>query len=185
MESEFSDTDAIAALCTDQPQRFSAFVSHYQYPLFGFLGRLGFSQADAEDLAQDIFLRAWKYRHTFNPDKARPSTWLFTIARNTAINLFNQRRPELAETNETAAIADPLAQPDRGLQRQQQQQLLSGALAQLPLDDRCAIALFYLNDLSSAQSASVMQCSVAAFKTRLSRARSKLKAILISMDALQ
>ena len=61
---------------------FAELVAHYQRPLFGYLGRMGQSQAAAEDLAQETFLRAWTSLGSYDPARAAFSTWLFTIARN-------------------------------------------------------------------------------------------------------
>ncbi|MEM7255845.1 MAG: RNA polymerase sigma factor [Pseudomonadota bacterium] len=182
MESNFSNTDAIAALHADDPHLFRPFVEHFQHPLFGFLGRMGFSQSDAEDLAQEVFLKAWRYRASYSPDKAQPSTWLFTIARNTAIDRLKKNAGYSLSHGDAEIPAEPTPHPEHQLQQCQSQQQLAIAIRQLPINDRCAIALFYMNDLSVAQAASVMQCSDTAFKTRLSRARSKLKAILQAMD---
>lgn len=184
MESQFSSAEAVATLASDDPELFRAFVDHYQHPLFGFIGRMGFSQADAEDLAQDIFLKAWRYRASYNPDKARPSTWLFTIARNTAIDKLQAAAKEHTATTETEPAASSAHQPDYQLQQHQAGATLSQALLRLSIEDRCAIALFYTEEMSGAQAASIMQCNASAFRTCLSRAREKLKAILLSMDAI-
>ena len=185
MESNFSNAQAIAALAADDPQLFRPFVEHFQHSLFGFLGRMGFSQADAEDLAQEVFLKAWRYRASYSPDKARASTWLFTIARNAAFDKLKNSAADFSSLDDAQPTADQRLQPEHQLQQSQAKRQLSQALLQLPADDRCAIALFYIEDLSGAQAASVMQCSITAFKTRLSRARNKLKTILLAMDATQ
>ncbi len=193
MESKFTSADAVAALSTDitgedsqdsSAQRFGAFVEHYQHAVFGFLGRMGFSQADSEDIAQEVFLKAWRYRRSYNPQKAQPSTWLFTIARNAAISKFSSKRAVEVPLDTVDIAAETQHQPERQLQNEQTRLALAKALRQLPLDDRCAIALFYIDDLSSADAASILQCKTATFKTRLSRARNKLKLILDDRDEM-
>lgn len=192
MESKFSTADAVAALSvdrlsndtqeTDNRQLFSAFIEHYQHGVFGFLGRMGFSQTEAEDLAQEVFLKVWRYRASYNPQKAQPSTWLYAIVRNTALNKLRSTRGDHTELSELEIAADKQFQPEQQLQRQQTQKKVSAAINKLSPDDRCAIALFYLDDLTGDQAANILQCSTAAFKTRLSRARNKLKNILNTMD---
>lgn len=183
MESEFSNADAIDALSTNDPSQFRCFIEHYQHSLFGFLGRMGLSQPDAEDVAQEVFFRAWRYRASYKPDKASPSTWLFTIARNTALDFLkkNHLAPHASEDIENIH-ASTEQQPECQIQQQQQRDELATALRLLTLEDRCAIALFYLEELSNAQAATVMSCSNAAFRTRLSRARDKLKIIVSKSD---
>ncbi len=185
MESKFSNTDAVSALSANDPQRFRVVVEQYQHSLFGFLGRMGFTQTDAEDIAQDVFLKVWRYRASYNPAKALVSTWLFTIARNTALSKLQSYKPAQVPLHEVELKAAVRHQPEQVLSQQQSQQTLLSAIQQLPVDDRSAIALFYIDELSVAQAADILQCSTSAFKTRLSRARNKLKTIFDELDDTQ
>jgi RNA polymerase sigma-70 factor (ECF subfamily) len=185
MESEFSNTDIAASLNADNPQQFRAVVEHFQHAVFGFLGRMGFTQADAEDIAQEVFLKVWRYRASYNPAKAQVSTWLFTIARNTAITKLQQTGNAHVCIEDIEVSANSDSQPEQQLLQHQQQQTLLRAIHRLPVDDRSAIALFYINDLTTAQAADVLECSVGTFKTRLSRARNKLKVIFDELDKSQ
>ena len=74
-----------AALRAGDRSAYAALIRLYQGPLFGFLGRMGFSQALAEEIAQEAFLRAWQNFHQFDPSRAQFVTWLFAIARNLAL----------------------------------------------------------------------------------------------------
>jgi len=67
-------------------QAFAPLVERYQRSLFSYLGRMGFSQAQAEDLAQETFIRAWQHLGQYDAHRAEFSTWLFTIARRLALN---------------------------------------------------------------------------------------------------
>ena len=67
-------------------QAYAPIVAHFQRPLFGYLGRMGLTQAQAEDLAQETFLRAWQALAQYDPQQAAFSTWLFTIAHRLALN---------------------------------------------------------------------------------------------------
>jgi len=80
------------------PEAFSALVARYQDSLFAYLGRMGFSQAVCEELAQEAFLRAWINRDKYNADKASAATWLFTIARNLALSALTQMQ-QRGDTN--------------------------------------------------------------------------------------
>ena len=60
---------------------FEGLVRRYQRPLFHYLGRMGLTTAETEELAQETFLRAFRHLKAFEPNRARFSTWLFTIAR--------------------------------------------------------------------------------------------------------
>lgn len=164
-------------------QAFAELVRHFQGPLFGFLGRLGMNQAQAEDLAQDTFIRAWRHLPQFDPQRAQFSTWLFTIAKNLALNELSRANrqqelptnPEHAEGLETESEAPG---PEQALELAQRKALLNQALAQLAFDDRSALALAYVQGLELGAIASIENCSLAAIKTRLHRAKRKLRNIL-------
>lgn len=164
---------------------FAELVTRYQGPLFGFLGRMGFGQAQAEDLAQETFLRAWQHLAQYDAQRAQFSTWLFAIARNLAIN----ERGRAAGRNETwegqAPIDMPSDQPEplelmEGAERRQQ---LHCALIQLPVADRCVLALAYISELDIASIARIENCTAGAVKTRLHRARKRLSEILENLHA--
>jgi len=160
-------------------QAFAKLVEMHQGPLFGFLGRMGCPQAQAEDLAQETFLRAWTQLHRYQPDRAQFNTWLFTIARNLACNALQSA----AHRHETSGEALPEITclqpgPEHTLDQLQQNARLQAALRQLPLADRSALALVYVQDLPLADVARIEGDSLAAIKTRLHRAKQRLRALL-------
>ncbi len=124
-------------------QAFSEIVRHYQRPLFGFLGRMALSQAHAEDVAQETFLRAWRNIGEYRPELAEFSTWLFTIARNLALNDLSRtanQRELPAQEDRHEPVCEEL-QPIEQLVIGEQNKNLYVALRQLPLPDRSALAL--------------------------------------------
>ncbi len=159
---------------------FAQLVAHYQGPLFGFLGRMGFAQAQAEDLAQESFLRAWRHLHNYDAQRAEFSTWLFSIARNLALNEWKRaaHQNEVWEGHAPADAASTAPTPPELLERKQQQAQLQAALALLAVADRCVLALAYISELDMASIARIEACSLAAVKTRLYRARQRLLEIL-------
>lgn len=173
----------IAELQSDDPVVFGRFVKRHQQLVFGLLGRMGFSQAEAEDLAQDTFLRVWQYRKSYQPDRAKISTWLCTITRNIALNEIEKksRRPGGSEKDADTIIAtDSASIPEHQAALQQGIKQLNDSLHALNTDERSAIALHYAEELSASDAALVMGCSSGAFRTRLTRARKKLQKILNS-----
>lgn len=161
-------------------QAFAGVVALYQRSLFGFLGRMGLSQGTAEEIAQETFLRAWNNLHRYEPCTAEFSTWLFAIARNLAINELERaaNRREIAISDDIPEPACESLQPPEALALRQQQRHLQQALRQLPLADRSVLALAYLHELELAAIARIESCSVGAVKTRLHRAKEKLKKLL-------
>lgn len=163
---------------------FAVLVMRYQGPLFGFLGRMGFGQAQAEDLAQETFLRAWQSLGQYDAQRGEFSTWLFTIARNLALNhrQLAASRHEVWEGNTSNGmpIDMPSAEPEPAdlLALAQQREQLRRALGQLPAADRCVLALAYISELDIASIARIEGCTAGAVKTRLHRARTRLSEIL-------
>lgn len=175
---------ALLARITDgDTNAFAQLVDRYQRPLFSFLGRMGLTQAQAQDLAQDTFLRAWSQLHRYDPTRAQFSTWLYTIARNLAVDaLHAQSRYQRFDGHGSAEAAMEVAceqpNPMQSLALKQKQQQLQSALRQLPMADRSALALVYVHDLSLTDVARIEGDSLSAIKTRLHRAKARLREML-------
>ena len=159
---------------------FAGIVKHYQSHLFGYLGRMGIRQALAEEIAQETFLRAWTHLGDFDSTRAGFSTWLFTIAHNLALNEIAR----LEQKNESIGD-DPLPDipcdnhlPQDVLALAQQRQYLQNALREIPFRDRGVLALAYFKELDLAAIARIENCSVAAIKVRIHRAKQRLHQLL-------
>jgi len=164
------------------PVAFGALVNRYQDSLFGYLGRMGFSQAACEDLAQEAFLRAWKNRHKFDADKASVSTWLFTIARNLALNTLTRKTPAISNDVDVELQPQLVGGVDPSNQYEHHQSVvrLRQALETLSVEDKEVIAVCYTPEIEN--TAAVMNCSDGALRTRLSRARKRLSVALADLD---
>jgi RNA polymerase sigma-70 factor, ECF subfamily len=175
------DADALlAALSAGDPAAFARIIRRFQRPLFSFLGRLGLSQGIAEEIAQETFLRAWLHRREFRPERAQFVTWLFSIGRNLALNELRSARHQ-QETTLGEAVVDLVVAAPGGAERVEEAQMLArlqAALHSLPFDDRSALGLAYVQELDMAAIAAIEQCSVAAVKTRLHRAKQKLRQLM-------
>ena len=156
---------------------FAELVGHFQRPLFGYLGRMGLSQAAAQDIAQETFLRAWTKLADYDPARAAFSTWLFTIARNLTLTDLGKKR-ELTTGDALPDVACDRQQPPEALEQAQRQQRVQLALRQLPAQDRSALAMTYFNELGMAEIARIEGCTIDAIKTRVSRARQRLRQLL-------
>jgi RNA polymerase sigma-70 factor (ECF subfamily) len=181
----------------DDPVAFAELVERFQHRLVAVMHHLIGSADEAEDLAQEVFLRVYRSRKKYTP-RAKFSTWLFTIANNLALNALRdrQRRPvlplEIHESGplgprptETAAAArdEP---PAHNLQQQELADVIRAALDGLNERQRVAIVLNKFEDMNYADIADVMGLTTKAVKSLLSRARAKLREALqgyIYMDA--
>lgn len=165
-----------ADICADNPAHFELLVRRHQGSVFAFLGRMGFDRAHAEDIAQDSFLKAWRALKSYSSDKAAFSTWLFTIVRNTALSDIakTKRRPLLFDTDTVEREAHFTEATDH-IEKQQLQDRLQNLMKKLSPEDRAVIALSYNEELNSNEAATVLGCAAGAYRTRLTRAKQRLK----------
>jgi RNA polymerase sigma-70 factor, ECF subfamily len=163
---------------------FGAIVRRYQQPLFSFLGRMGLSQSQAEDIAQEAFLRAWGHLSSFDAKRAQFSTWLFAIARNLALNELTSAKHtyEQMSSDDLPEHESDAKAHDEILIAKQRREALLAALRALPHNDRSALALAYVHELDLASIARIEHCSLAVIKTRIHRARLKLRNLLKEIE---
>ena len=161
---------------------FAELVEHFQRPLFGYLGRMGLRQGQAEEVAQDTFVRAWQRWAEYDPARAAFSTWLFTIGRNLAINELTRASANREQTlsEDMLEMACEQGQPAQEVMARQLRLRVQQAMRMLPYDDRSALALAYYEELDMASIARIEGCSVGAIKVRLHRAKQRLRQLLES-----
>jgi RNA polymerase sigma-70 factor (ECF subfamily) len=183
-EHAFDIEQILSRIAAGDRQAFAGIVERFQRPLYGFLGRMGLGQSQADELAQETFLRAWRGLGTYQPGKAAFSTWLFAIARHLALDeLARQaRRPEQATGDALPEVASDEPQPPARLALARQRQRVHDALGLLPAADRSALALFHIEELGLAEVARIENCTEGALKVRLHRARLRLRALLENDD---
>lgn len=179
-KAAYTDADYL----NGDPVAFGALVVKYQGGLIGFLGRMGFSQAECEELAQEAFLRVWKNRASYNADKAGLSTWIFTIAKNIALNDIARVVPHTVDEFDLSTLLDKQPETDPATQYESYQTLqrLRHALRSLNPEDRVVIAAKFTPDMAKTDVAELLKCSEGALRTRFSRARQKLANILKELD---
>jgi RNA polymerase sigma-70 factor (ECF subfamily) len=141
--------------------------------LFRYFLSLTSNRAVSEDLAQEVFFRVLKYRHTYQPGAGfRP--WLYSVGRNVWADYMGRKKPEVALPEEAGELRGKETPPDRALQKKQEAQLLRRALASLPGDKREVLILSRYQDLKYEEIASVLQCEVGTVKVRVYRALREL-----------
>lgn len=159
---------------------FAALVDRYAKPILNFAWRQSGDPTEAEDVAQDVFVRAWQHLNSFNPAKAAFSTWLFQIARNASIDRLRSRKRKPAEPlgGLAANPPSPEAGPDENARRSELGAAIARAVALLPEDQRTSFLLAEYHGQSMREIAAAMACSEKAVENRLYRARQFLRAEL-------
>lgn len=171
-------------------QAFEELVLRYQGRLVSVLEHLVGSRDQAEDLAQEVFLRVYRARQSYEPG-AKFSTWLFTIANNlasTALRTRSRRREVSLASRESgsgsAARMDALVQassgqmPARQLDKAEMRQIVQLAIESLNERQRMAVLLNKFEGMSYGDIAAAMELTPKAIKSLLSRARLNLREVL-------
>lgn len=173
----------------DDSSAFAELVELYQHRLVTILNHIVGSLEEAEDLAQEVFLRVYRNRKKYHP-RAKFSTWLFTIANNLALNALRnrQRKPSvplsvrdsgpLGPRPEEQLLHDSSAMPTKKVQQQELVTVIQKALETLNERQRMAVVLNKFEDMNYAEIAEVMGLTVKAVKSLLSRARENLREAL-------
>ena len=132
--------------------------------------------AEAEDVAQESFVRVWRQAPRWRAGEARFDTWLYRVALNLCYDRLRCRREDVGEAPPDRLDPDPL--PDQRLMQADAAGLVDRALRALPPRQREAIILHYYQELSNVEAAAVMDVSVEALESLLSRARRALRGML-------
>jgi RNA polymerase sigma-70 factor (ECF subfamily) len=177
--TENVDLELVRRVQRGDSAAFDLLVRKYQHRVVAQIGRYVHDWSEAQDVAQDTFLRAYRAMGTFRGD-AQFSTWLHRIAVNTAKNhlVAHKRRPpgedidiEDAEQFESALRLRDNDTPERELMRQEMEQTVMRAVEALPEELRAAITLREVEGLSYEEIAQQMQCPIGTVRSRIFRAR--------------
>ena len=170
---------------------FAELVELYQHRLVSILNHLVGNRDEAEDLAQEVFLRVFKSRDRYHPT-AKFSTWLFTIANNLALNQRRNRHRRATvqlELSESGSVPSGGAEraadtrgraPGDGLQQTELADVVRQAMDSLNERQRLAVVLNKFEDMGYAEIAEVLGMTSKAVKSLLSRARARLRELLVS-----
>ena len=166
------DQDAFAELVVAHADR-----------VYGALRRFGLDRGEADDVSQEVFLRAWRGLARFE-ERAQFSTWLYRIAFNEAQRRLSRRpppsvEPDLDRDEPVVVIPDlPHLGPEAQTLDHEFERTLESALARLPAEWRAAVVLRDVEGVSTREAAEIVGVGEAAFKSRLHRGRMELRALL-------
>jgi RNA polymerase sigma-70 factor, ECF subfamily len=160
---------------------FEELVQRHQRMVIGTVGRMLGTNSDAEDIAQQVFVRVWKNVKRYEP-RAKFTTWLLKITRNLVFNELRRRsrHPAVPLQSETDEEERPLKDeqavaPDSALLDAELQEAVDAAIAELPETQRMAVILRRYEELSYEEIAEALDQSVSAVKSLLFRARTELR----------
>ena len=177
-------------------QSFELLLQRYRTPLVNFLYRMVRNREQAEDLAQEVFLRVYRAREDYEPS-AKFTTWLFRIATNLALNSVRDHRHEKLDVSMDAPItadaedgeermmevADDHPDIEQHLVEEARKKMIRHAIEKLPEKQRAAVLLHKYQELDYAEISKILQCSESALKSLLFRAYETLRVELAPLVA--
>jgi RNA polymerase sigma-70 factor (ECF subfamily) len=175
---------SLEALQEGNPEEFSRLVDAYSSKIYRLALKMLNQQQDAEDVLQETFLKAYRGLKSFD-GRSKLSTWLFRIATNEALMILRRKHPDFLSIDEPIEteegeqepiqIVDWCCLPENEFLSVESRVRLDAAVIKLPESLRVVFILRDINDLSTHETAEVLGLSDTAVKTRLSRARLRLR----------
>jgi RNA polymerase sigma-70 factor, ECF subfamily len=166
---------------------FAVLLEKYRAPVVGYVYRMVQNHGVAEELAQEVFLRVYRSRDSYQP-AAKFATWLFRIATNLALNWLRDGKGERgretledAQTGVTRQLPDDRPSVEQTMVNEVRLREVRSAVAALPDKQRAAVLMHKYEEMEYSQIAKVLDCSESAVKSLLFRAYETLRARLAHM----
>jgi RNA polymerase sigma-70 factor, ECF subfamily len=182
------DDECVRRTLAGDSTAFAALVERYGSRVIAICARVsGESYDDAQDVAQEVFLRAYTHLGQYTPGRSF-FAWLYRIAVNLALNRRQRRPPEplrgAPALDALARLGDPspAGAPEAQAERHERARAVAAALAQLPEDYATALALRYGADLDYAAIAATLDVPIGTVKARLHRAKALIRPLLAGLD---
>jgi len=171
--------EAIARLVQQgNTEAYGELVDRYEQKMLRYAKKFLFSHEDAQDLVQDVFIKAYTNMQSFDADRSF-SSWLYRIAHNTYVNaLAKKTRTPLLTRFDFDALLPMLrapTQPDTELDKKEMRQALDACIEQIGLKYREVLVLYYFEELSYKDIAEVLHIPISTVGVRLSRGKRQLK----------
>ena len=178
MHEDQTDLELMDKVLSGNTAAFSELVTRHQRYVFTLALRFTQSREDAEEISQDVFVKAYRSLADFRGD-SKFSTWLYTIVTTTCITFLRKKKLDVQslDNEKVFAVADNI---DSGMRANQVEQkskvnMVNKAIGLLSPDDAQIITLFYKAEQSLDEIATIMGMETNAIKVRLHRARTRLK----------
>lgn len=178
------DKQSIERVLKGDTQAYSQLVERYSGRVFGVVVRIVGCAEDAEEVTQDVFIKAFNALHGYN-HKSSFSTWLYRIAYNTAISKVRKKHEPITDIDDHKMALYSMQANDNEIDNkitlEADIEKLAWALEQLPPQDRGLITMFYIEDRSISELAEITSLSESNIKVKLHRTRHKLYTLMTQM----
>jgi RNA polymerase sigma-70 factor (ECF subfamily) len=177
--AQSEDVNLLHAIARGDEAALASLYDRYRVILFGLLVRILSSREEAEDILQEVFIQVWRRAADFDETRGKPFTWLVTLARSRAIDRLRQlsarERVAQASAQESPGEASDAA---GDTYRSEQKEIVTGALNQLPEEQRQTLLLAYFEGLTQSEIAKRLGAPLGTIKTRMRSGMIKLRELL-------
>jgi RNA polymerase sigma-70 factor (ECF subfamily) len=186
-DSLSAPADGIAALMAERlaqiaesrdREAFAALFEYYAPRVKAYLMKAGADSGAAEELMQEAMIAVWRKADRFDPAKASPSTWIFTIARNLRIDAFRRGRRPALEPDEPELAPQAPSSADVLIVRAQEATAVRNVLSQLPVEQQTVLRMAYYDDRSQSEIATELKLPLGTVKSRMRLALARLRSAL-------
>lgn len=169
MQNGDNDEALMVAVARGSHAALRSLMDRHMAKMIGLAERIAGAASEADEIAQEAFVRVWRHADRFDADRARFSTWLYRIVVNLALD--RKRRPKTVDLVLAADVPSPERSAEEHLDEKQRARLLHAALASLPDRQRAALVLFHIEGLSGREAAAILGVSEKALESLLTRGR--------------
>ena len=170
--------DPIHDLRQHQPAACQQLFTTYGPAVYRMIQRIVPCREDAEEVYQDVFVKALNSIERFSPQQASLATWLKSIAYHESLNFVRGKKPTIVYMDDNRLDIDAMEEPDEAPQNEQTIQQLEQALTELPPHEQTVVSMFYYDEMSLADIAFVIGSNPSTVGSQLSRIRKKLYRII-------
>ena len=179
--SEFAES--ISKIANDRDEAaFDVLFRYFAPRIKSYCLRLGADPSGAEEITQEAMVSIWRNAAQFDPSKASPSTWIFTIARNLTIDRFRKTRRPQFDPNDPALVPDDQPPPDRLAEQTEKQENVRKIMDTLSSNERNVLMLSFYEDLSHFEISRRLSIPVGTVKSRIRLAFAKIRSTLDAQD---
>jgi RNA polymerase sigma-70 factor, ECF subfamily len=182
---ETTDADLVARCRSGDREAWEFIVRHRHTKVYALAFRFTGRADEAEDLTQEVFLKVYRTLHLYRPESGALDTWIVRVARNHFIDHYRKFKTEKVNTapleDHHETLARPtvhLETPDQSLDRKEAAERVHALLARLPQDQREAVILRDLEELTYEEIADLLKVPIGTVKSRINRGRIELARLL-------
>ena len=177
------ESHIIKEILNGKTEQYEYFLDRYGQQVFVLVDRIVSCQEDAEELTQDVFLKAFQQLSSFKAESSF-STWIYRIATNVAISAVRKKRNDVLRLDDSVFANLSDTQVDEALEDDSEEQMerLQQAMNQLEADERALITLYYLEEKPLAEVAFILGMTEGNAKVKLHRIRKKLYVLIKNQE---